>query len=69
MNNSLTITITKEEATNILHGLDLLQTKVKKNISDITPITKGADDLRAYFKEKEAQVKEQIIIFNNFLTS
>lgn len=61
------IEVTASEARNIIQGLDLLHSKCIDLLQSVKPFEKGANDVKEYFKDKQAQLAAQIRETNKLL--
>jgi hypothetical protein len=68
-NETKTITQTPAGLRNILQGLEMLRGRVHENIAAINSANNPdqAQDLREYFRQKDRELKQQIIEVNELL--
>jgi hypothetical protein len=62
-----TISLTTDEATNILNGLNLMYERMHQKQQDVPPFSKDAPKQVLYFKQKQVDIYNQIKTFQKLL--
>lgn len=69
MAKTFTLDISEAELRNITHGLQKLYKELSQNLNEVNVATEGANNLKAYYKEKMQEVHTQLKQYNNLLTT
>lgn len=61
------LTLTIDQLTNIVHGLDLLHSKTMDRLNSVSPLEGNGPDIKKYYREKLIEINEQMKVCRNLL--